>query len=391
MDEIDLYKMLSEINMLTADIYSKLLNVYGEKLVNYVIEKMIDNDSELSDKFAYYIDRILSYDNNVVVKNLFDAYMLDVSTIPSLTAEENIVKVREIHKIVHEIDELLGSSRCNIIKSSWISDRIDDFLKKSSDKDLINKVSKLYNKFIYKRNLLVEGNLKLVIAFGKHFYKSGDDFNDLIQYGNLGLMKAIEKFDPIHNTSLSTYSYHWIKQSITRNMPVISCPVSIPYKFIAMSMSINKVVKKLFHEKGEEPTNEEIANYMGISVDKVVEVRTLFMDALSLNDFAVDSDNSVSDSMFIDIIEDKNAIIEKKIFFDEMSKELIYILKNSLTDKEYKVICSRFGLFGNECKTLEEIGEELGVTRERVRQIEKKVVCRKLKNKCSKFKNYFVE
>ena len=391
MDELSLIKTLSKIDKLTADIYSNLLNTYGEKLVNFVIEKMIDNEVDVSDKYAYYIDKILSYDNKVVAKNLFDAYMFDVNSISTFTTEENINNIIEIHKIIDDIEDLLEKSGCDIVKSSWISDRIDDFLIKCRDGSLIKKVSKLYDKFIYKRNLLVEGNLRLVVAFGKHFYRSCDDFNDLIQYGNMGLMKAIEKFDPVHNTSLSTYSYYWIKQSITRHMPSLSSPVSIPYKIIVLNMTVNRVIKKLTHLNGVEPTDEEIANYIGIAVDDVVEVKKIFLDSISLNDCVIDSDNSLSDNMLIDIVEDKEANVEEIIFFDEMSMKLKNILRESLTDKEYDVVCSRYGLYGYECRTLNEVGKDLGVSRERIRQIENNAVKRKLYSKCKEFKGYIYE
>lgn len=386
--ELEVYNIISNIRTLNAQNYSELLSNYEESLVNFVIEKMIDEVDRGTQKFDYYIDRILSYEDNSGIKDVYDAYMDAASSFPTLTPKESVELASSIHEIVSEIENLLSSVEYELVNSPWICDKVDSCIKTCSNLEMVKRIRQLYEKYLNKRNFLLQANLKLVVSYGKHFYKPGADFNDLIQYGNLGFMRAIEKYDPKHDTNLSTYAYQWIKQSITRYMPMLACPTTVPYNLVAMNMSINKAIKVLTNEIGYEPTNEEIANYLELPVNKVEEVRTMFLEAVSLNETAPGPDDSKGDSMFIDVIEDKNASVEEQVFYNQMSSELMEILRSSLNRQEYDIICHRYCLDNCSFMTLEQLGQKYDVSRERIRQIERKIIKTKLKRKCRDFKVY---
>lgn len=364
----ELLVFLSEIDILTAEIYSNLINIYGESMVRNVLDEMISLPNVNLKKFDYYISRILSYDD-VVATDSFLAYSADLKDLPSFTSEENEKRMVELSKIIVNLDEIIKSVDSSI-SSIWLCDRVCECIKVCSDKDLLKKLKELYDKFIYKRNELVEGNLKLVISFAKFFYKPGTDFNEVIQYGNIGLMRAIEKYNSKYNTTLSTYAYYWIKQVIIREMTNLINPIYIPYHYVSLNMSINKAIRYLRAEYNREPTDKEIVEYLGISLEDLKRVRGLFVSSISLNDCVYYEEDDVT---LIDTIVDENSGIEDMYFRKCLSIEVMDYLKKYLTAMEYDIICHRFELDSCEFMTLEQLGLRYGVTRERIRQVENKV------------------
>ena len=378
----EVYAILSKINKLDAHTYSYLLSQYGELLVNQVIEDMIDEKEKNLFKFDYYISRVIAYDEFVSMNN-FDMYGLDVSSIPLLSKEDNIKLATEIHSVVQEIEKLLASigytSDGKNYYVSWISDKVSYCIDNFNDREKLDKLKKLYNKFLFKRNALVEANLRLVIMVAKQFNKSESMFNEAIQYGNMGLMKAAEKYNPEFNTSFATYAYYWIKQSITKEISGVIYSVSISISSVRLYYEMKKVCRILFQELGREPSDLEIANYMGISEEKIVSLKQTFLDTLSLNESFPGNDNS--DLVLMDTIEDKSLNIEDKVISAELKEQLYECMREHLTESEFFVIESRFGLRDGKRYTLENVGLNMGVTRERIRQIETKAI-RKLQRKC---------
>ena len=224
-------------------------------MVNNVIEKMIDDNVLYVSKFEYYINRIASYDE-VVVKNLYDAYSVDLSNVSFLSKEENVKLSMEINSILKEIRDILVMDGYDVTNVSWISDVIDIYLKKCKNVNKLNRIKKLYNNFLYKRNLLTEGNLKFVIFVSKRFYHTGIDINEIIQLGNIGLMKACEKYDSSFSASFTTYAYYWIKQNIMKELGFINCSLSVSYNIISLNMSIKKTINILRLMLNREPIDE---------------------------------------------------------------------------------------------------------------------------------------
>lgn len=302
------------------------------------------------------------------------------------SADEIQAYIEELEKLGIKIikakeQDVEKESMEDIIAEVNVDDAVKMYLKDIGKVPLltgeeeIDLAKRMLDGDMYAKNKLSESNLRLVVSIAKRYVgKTSMQFLDLIQEGNIGLLKAVEKFDYTKGFRFSTYATWWIRQSITRAIADQARTIRIPVHMVETINKLNRTTRQLLQKLGRDPTTAEIAEAMGVTEDKVSEVQRIAQDPISLES----SIGEEQDSKIQDIVEDENALSPMEVTEQTLLKEQLLAVIETLTPREQKVIRLRYGLDDGHPRTLEEVGREFNVTRERIRQIEAKAL-RKLR------------
>lgn len=337
----------------------------------------VDDDIILDDEDEVEVEKIdLSVPEGVSVEDPVRMYLKEIGKVPLLSADEEIELAQNME------DGAVATEKINVLKG-----RLDGASEeeKAEIKEEIKTLQRDVDKGADAKKRLAEANLRLVVSIAKRYVGRGMLFLDLIQEGNLGLIKAVEKFDYKRGYKFSTYATWWIRQAITRAIADQARTIRIPVHMVETINKLIRVSRQLLQELGREPSPEEIAKEMNMPVERVREILKISQEPVSLETPIGEEE----DSHLGDFIKDDNVPVPADAAAFTLLKEQLEEVLGTLTEREQKVLTLRFGLEDGRARTLEEVGKEFNVTRERIRQIEAKAL-RKLRHpsRSRKLKDY---
>ena len=324
----------------------------------------LDEEDSIAEEISQ-LEKTFANASHAKINDPVKMYLKEIGQIPLLDPKEEPIIARQIQE---------GEQAKEDIKNPDLSDEEK------------KKLAKIIADGEEAKQTLISSNLRLVVSIAKKYVGRGMLFLDLIQEGNCGLIKAVEKFDYTKGFKFSTYATWWIRQSITRAIADQARTIRIPVHMVETINKLTRIQRQLVQDLGRDPMPEEIAEKMeNISAEKVREIQKIALDPVSLETPIGEED----DSHLGDFIEDKDTLSPDDYTNNQLLKDEINAVLQGLTEREEKVLRLRFGLLDGRTRTLEEVGKEFNVTRERIRQIEAKAL-RKLKNpnRCKRLRDF---
>ncbi|MBR3227424.1 MAG: RNA polymerase sigma factor RpoD [Erysipelotrichaceae bacterium] len=371
---------IDEVKEYLLDLSRKGIDI-NQKDVVHVLDKFDMSDDDLEEFYDWAsvndIDLLEETEDDEDLDN--DDYLSEEMSDDDENSEKNIIINYEAASAYTKVSDPVKMYLKEIGRVP--------LLKADEEVELAKRIEKGGKDAAEAKNALVSANLRLVVAIAKKYTGRGMLFLDLIQEGNMGLIKAVDKFDYHKGFKFSTYATWWIRQAITRAIADQARTIRIPVHMVETINKMTRIQRQLVQELGRDPSAEEIAEKMGngMTADKVRDIQKIALDPVSLETPIGEED----DSHLGDFIEDKEALSPNQYANNGLLKDEINLVLQTLTEREEKVLRLRFGLEDGRSRTLEEVGKEFDVTRERIRQIEAKAL-RKLKNptKCKRLKEF---
>ncbi len=386
-EEISLAKRIEEAEVKFAE--SLFKTYYARKEAISIINQVLSDDINAEDVIKDELERrgrllkdlakILEHVRHTRVGSDISAKSIAEFKLTSTVNEEIVVKIQELIEQIDRTERQLKAKK-KPANYAELKKKFDSLNKELGEpingvRNQLREIKTRQSRFNKAKKLLVEANLRLVVSIAKKYINRGLSFLDLIQEGNMGLIRAVEKFEYKRGYKFSTYATWWIRQAITRSIADQARTIRIP---VHMTETINKIIRvsRVFvQEYGREPMAQEIAKEMRMPVTKVKEILKISQVPISLQTPIGDE----GDTHFGDFIEDKKAVSPANATLHSMLKDEIGSVLQTLDDRERKILELRFGIVDGTSRTLEEVGAEFNVTRERVRQIESKAL-RKLRH-----------
>jgi RNA polymerase primary sigma factor len=328
---------------LPADSMDRVVRILGEQGV-----EVLESHSGHEDSARVDGDDV---SRRAPTSDLVRIYLREIGRVPLLTAEEEVELAKSIEAGLFAEEKV---ARAAIITPGEATD-----------------LELLAHDGVRAKQRLIEANLRLVVSIAKRYVGRGMLFLDLIQEGNLGLIRAVEKFDYTKGYKFSTYATWWIRQAITRAIADQARTIRIPVHMVETINKLVRVQRQLHQDLGREPTPEEIGAEMGLSAERVVEIQRVAQEPVSLQSPIGEEDSDLGD-----FIEDADAVVPIEAAAFILLQDQLDGILGSLSDREQRIIQLRFGLTDGHPRTLEEVGREFGVTRERIRQIESKTLAK---------------
>ena len=322
------------------------------------LEDEIEDDEDTLNSNQYFDD---------VSDDSVRLYLREIGKIPLLNAEEELELAQ---KVVANRDELL----------EVLTKLNDEEISAAERTKLETKATKLSKP----KDKMAEANMRLVVSIAKRYSGRGLDFLDLIQEGNTGLLRAVEKFDPDKGFKFSTYATWWIRQAITRAIADQARVIRIPVHMVETINKLLRTQRRMTQDLNREPTIEELAKELEMEPEKVEYVIKIKQDIQSLDAGVGRDGDGDDDSVLQDFIEDEESATPEESATTQLLKEQVQSVLSTLSDREQKIVRMRFGLDNGKSHTLEEVGQEFAVTRERIRQIEAKALAKLRKHKDAK-------
>ncbi|WP_422734029.1 RNA polymerase sigma factor [Micromonospora sp. WMMD558] len=348
--EIDPEELAAEIEDVVVDEPAELTQAAETDAAN----SANDNDFEWDDEESEALKQARRDAELTASADSVRAYLKQIGKVPLLNAEQEVELAKRIEAGLYAAERLRAA------------DEGEEKLNREMQRDLL-WISRDGERA---KNHLLEANLRLVVSLAKRYTGRGMAFLDLIQEGNLGLIRAVEKFDYTKGYKFSTYATWWIRQAITRAMADQARTIRIPVHMVEVINKLGRIQRELLQDLGREPTPEELAKEMDITPEKVLEIQQYAREPISLDQTIGDE----GDSQLGDFIEDSEAVVAvDAVSFSLLQDQLQQVLQ-TLSEREAGVVRLRFGLTDGQPRTLDEIGQVYGVTRERIRQIESKTM-----------------